>query len=48
MKVLAIDTSTMLGGIAIMDDLSGVVVEVRLNVKSTHSERLMTDYRLCS
>jgi tRNA threonylcarbamoyladenosine biosynthesis protein TsaB len=48
MRVLAIDTSTMLGGIAIMDDLAGLVVETRLNVKSTHSERLMTtiDYAL--
>ena len=48
MRVLAIDTSTMLGGVAIVDELSGVVVEVRLNVKSTHSERLMTtiDYAL--
>lgn len=48
MKVLAIDTSTMLGGIAIMDDLLGLIVEMRLNVKSTHSERLMTtiDYAL--
>lgn len=48
MKVLAIDTSTMLGGIAILDDSEGLVVEVRLNVKSTHSERLMTsiDYAL--
>jgi tRNA threonylcarbamoyladenosine biosynthesis protein TsaB len=48
MKVLAIDTSTMLGGIAIMDDLLGLIVEARLNVKSTHSERLMTtiDYAL--
>jgi len=48
MRVLAIDTSTMLGGVAIMDDLSGLIVEVRLNVKSTYSERLMTtiDYAL--
>lgn len=42
MKVLAIDTSTMLGGVAVMDDLLGLVAEVRFNVKSTHSERLMT------
>jgi len=42
MKVLAIDTSTMLGGVAVLDDLLGLVAEVRLNVKSTHSERLMT------
>ena len=48
MRVLAIDTSTMFGGVAIMDDLSGLIVEVRLNVKSTYSERLMTtiDYAL--
>lgn len=43
MKILAIETSTMLGGIAIMDDLSGLIAELRLNVKSTHSERLMTE-----
>ena len=43
MKILAIETSTMLGGIAIMDHLSGLIAEVRLNVKSTHSERLMTE-----
>ncbi|MEW6418318.1 MAG: tRNA (adenosine(37)-N6)-threonylcarbamoyltransferase complex dimerization subunit type 1 TsaB [Nitrospirota bacterium] len=43
MKILAIETSTMLGGVAIMDDLSGLIVEVRLNVKSTYSERLMTE-----
>ncbi len=42
MRVLAIDTSTMLGGVAVMDDLLGLVAEVRFNVKSTHSERLMT------
>jgi tRNA threonylcarbamoyladenosine biosynthesis protein TsaB len=42
MKILAIETSTMLGGIAIADD-SGLIAEVRLNVKSTHSERLMTE-----
>src|SRR4030043_141113 len=48
MKILAIETSTMLGGIAIVDDLSGLIAEVRLNVKSTHSERLVTatDYVL--
>lgn len=40
MKVLAIETSTMLGGVAIADE-KGLVAETRLNVKSTHSERLM-------
>jgi len=43
MKILAIETSTMLGGVTVMDDLSGLIAEVRLNVKSTHSERLMTE-----
>ncbi|OGW36380.1 MAG: tRNA (adenosine(37)-N6)-threonylcarbamoyltransferase complex dimerization subunit type 1 TsaB [Nitrospirae bacterium RBG_13_39_12] len=43
MKILSIETSTMLGGIAIIDDKSGLIAEARLNVKSTHSERLMTE-----
>jgi tRNA threonylcarbamoyladenosine biosynthesis protein TsaB len=42
MKVLSIDTSTMLGGVAVIDRHSGLVAETRLNVKTTHSERLMT------
>jgi tRNA threonylcarbamoyladenosine biosynthesis protein TsaB len=43
MKILALETSTMLGGIALMDEFSGLIAEVRLNVKATHSERLMTE-----
>jgi tRNA threonylcarbamoyladenosine biosynthesis protein TsaB len=43
MKILAIETSTLLGGVAVSDDSSGMIAEVRLNVKSTHSERLMTE-----
>lgn len=42
MKVLAVETSTMLGGVAIMDGKAGLIAELRLNVKTTHSERLMT------
>lgn len=42
MKILAIETSTMLGGVAIMGESEGLIVEVRLNVKTAHSERLMT------
>lgn len=42
MKVLAIETSTMLGGVAVADHEKGLVAETRLNVKTTHSERLMT------
>lgn len=40
MKILAIETSTMLGGVAIMNE-EGLIGEIRLNVKSTHSEKLM-------
>jgi tRNA threonylcarbamoyladenosine biosynthesis protein TsaB len=43
MKILAIETSTLLGGVAATDDSSGLIAEVRFNVKSTHSERLMTE-----
>jgi len=46
MKILAIDTSTMLGGIAIMDEYR-LIAESRLNVKTTHSERLMTEIEHC-
>jgi tRNA threonylcarbamoyladenosine biosynthesis protein TsaB len=42
MKVLSIETSTMLGGVAIADADAGLIAELRLNVKTTHSERLMT------
>lgn len=42
MKVLAIETSTLLGGVAIVDSEKGLLAEIRLNVKSTHSERLMS------
>ncbi len=42
MKVLAIETSTMLGGVAVADRQKGLIAEMRLNVKTTHSERLMT------
>ncbi len=43
MKILAIETSTMLGGVAIMDEAEGLILETRLNVKTAHSERLMTE-----
>ncbi len=42
MKILALETSTMLGGVAILDETAGLIAETRLNVKTTHSERLMT------
>lgn len=42
MKLLAIDTSTMLGGAAILDD-EALLAESRLNVRVTHSERLLVE-----
>ncbi len=42
MKILAVDTSTMLGGVAVMGAEEGLIIEAKLNVKTTHSERLMT------
>ncbi len=42
MKILAIETSTMLGGVALMDN-NVLVAEARMNVKVTHSERIMTE-----
>jgi tRNA threonylcarbamoyladenosine biosynthesis protein TsaB len=40
MKLLSIETSTMVGGVAIMDD-DTLIAESRINVKVTHSERIM-------
>ncbi len=42
MRILAIETSTMLGGIAIVDD-KGLISEIRLNVSVEHSERLVPE-----
>jgi tRNA threonylcarbamoyladenosine biosynthesis protein TsaB len=39
-KILAIETSTVLGGLAVTDDDS-LIAESRLNVRVTHSERLL-------
>ncbi|MCL5023913.1 MAG: tRNA (adenosine(37)-N6)-threonylcarbamoyltransferase complex dimerization subunit type 1 TsaB [Nitrospirae bacterium] len=43
MKILAVETSTLLGGVALMGEAEGLIAEARLNVRSTHSERLMTE-----
>jgi len=40
MKLLAIETSTMLGGVAIIDG-DALIAESRINIKVTHSERIM-------
>jgi len=41
-KLLAIDTSTMFGGVALLND-DVLLAESRLNVMVTHSERLLTE-----
>jgi tRNA threonylcarbamoyladenosine biosynthesis protein TsaB len=43
MRILALETSTMLGGVSVMDDREGLLIEARLNVKTAHSERLMSE-----
>ena len=43
MIILSIETATRLGGVALMDDDQGLIAERKLNVKSTHSERLMPE-----
>ena len=42
MNILAVETSTMLGGVAIANDTLGIITELRINVRATHSERLIT------
>jgi tRNA threonylcarbamoyladenosine biosynthesis protein TsaB len=42
LKLLAVETATMLGGVAIMDG-DKLIAESRLNIKVTHSERLMKE-----
>jgi tRNA threonylcarbamoyladenosine biosynthesis protein TsaB len=41
MKVLALETATIAGSVAILDDKKGLIGEVRVDVKVAHSERLM-------
>jgi len=43
MRILAIETSTMLGGVAVMDDARGLLSESRSAVKAGHSGRLMPE-----
>lgn len=42
MRLLALETSTSLGGVAIMED-ELLLAESRVNVKATHSERLLAE-----
>ncbi len=41
MKLLAIETASRLGGLAVMDSDDGLIAECRLNVHATHSVTLM-------
>ncbi len=41
MKILAIETSTVAGSIAILDDEAGLIAEVRTDIRIVHAERLM-------
>lgn len=41
MKVLALETATIAGSIAVVDDDAGLIGEVKTDVKVAHSERLM-------
>jgi len=40
-RVLALETATTAGGIAILDDEDGLIGEVRVNIKVAYAERLM-------
>ena len=41
MKILALETATLAGSVAIVDDGYGLVSEVMVNLKIAHAERLM-------
>jgi len=41
MKILALETSTLSGSVAIADSEAGLISEVTLSIKVAHSERLM-------
>lgn len=41
MKILALETATIAGSAAVVDDNKGLIGEVRVDVKVAHSERLM-------
>ena len=45
MIILAIETATMLGGLALMDSQEGLIAERRLNIRGTHSEHLMPELK---
>lgn len=41
MKILAVETATIAGSVAVVDDAAGLIGEVRVDVKVVHAERLM-------
>ena len=42
MKILAIETATVAGSVAVVDDNKGLIGEIKVDVKIAHSERLMS------
>lgn len=40
MKILALETATLLGGVAIVSETQGLLVEARVNIKALHAEKL--------
>jgi len=43
MRLLSIETSTMLGGVAIVEEPRRLIAETRLSVRAVHSERLIPE-----
>jgi tRNA threonylcarbamoyladenosine biosynthesis protein TsaB len=43
MKILAIETASRLGGLAVLDSNVGLIASTRLNVLASHSETLMVE-----
>lgn len=41
MKILALETATIAGSVAVFDDSEGLISEITINVKIAHAERLM-------
>lgn len=42
MKILALETATIAGSVAVIDDNKGLIGEIKADVKIAHSERLMS------
>lgn len=42
MKILALETATLTGGVSVLSDENGLIAELRLNIRVAHAERLMS------